>query len=209
MSADDELNRLLGLLVRVSAELDMQLRDLAQQLTLPVGAASWTPSKDALRLMGADGQFVRSFSEVLEIARRNSSSPLLEDDEMYSRRLEKVLAAAEAAYVRRNRYVHDPVLPIHPFELVPGGPTHRRIRLDLPTPQADLDVVDLADLVVEIALLGRLCTATIAVLIQRRVGCQGAEPQPLDVEGPFRSAWEAFESKDPHRMLSAWADPRA
>lgn len=187
----------------------MQLRDLAQQLAMPVAVASWTPSKDELRLMGTDGRFVRSFVEIVEIARRHSASPLLEGDEVYFGRLNVMLARAEEAYGRRNRYVHDPVLPIHPPELKPGGSTHRRIRLDTPETPVDLDLAELAELVVEVALLGLLCTAMSAVLVQRRVGGHGAELDPLDLEGTFSSAWEALESRNAHRMLSAWADLRA
>ncbi len=193
MDDEDLLDRLLGRVVRSSAELDMTLRSVAYQLVLPGGVVGWKAAEDELRLAGMGPNQIRTFEGLLRLIKRHNVASKVPDD-LTRERITRVVEAAATAYKERNRVVHDPPLPIHPPEREPGGATHRRIRLDVAEMPVDVDPQTLAGLVRELLLLSSLAHSLAMTLLERRMEVHGGRPT-LDVDSFHADLWQEFDSR--------------
>ena len=195
--ANDDLDRILGQIVRASATLDMTMRDLGRQLVMPGKYGEWHPTPEESRVLGQGGvRPLRQFSELLDLVSGYASTSA-GVDELTVDRLRRLVVRARLAYEARNRAVHDPPLGIHPDELTPGGPTHKSIRLDIPTPMADVSFDELAGLAGELWLLSHLTTSLSARVMARNLELMTGKPHPLDLEKPYIDAWSIFDSLPP------------
>jgi hypothetical protein len=193
-AADEEVDRLVGRVARASAELDMQIRDLASDLLQPVDAEVWTMSADERKLLGLD-KGGRDFGVVLRMVERATEAAEWVHEPTRDR-LRRLIPAARLAYARRSRVIHDPPLPIHLPEIEIDGPTHRAVTLPGRGQHVDVDVDKLRALGDELRALARLCLwlqSRCSAMRMERSGEAMWWPNP----DPFDPFWEWFDAAYP------------